>query len=480
MKKSTTSVIASVFSLVLISTGTMGQDTPLEIEIPSSGINKEALVAEVAAACPIRWENLKDEVLPETDVSDVWLGDAEDKQAFEDWVSTTNPDAELADIEAMVNDFIFVANECISRRISLLTALLDTLPQDVVAAIANLDYDESLLPDDGYSIGDIRETGRLDPSPGWMILFGQTIGSDASTADYRGDILEELFYIAKNWKPNQGDEDWIGGDIVFLPDMRSNIRYNNIGKNLAFSINGDHLLDGSLSAINKEIKYSFDQDVALGFSQTVGTVLNPGLSCKAILEELGAADDGSYWIDVPGDNINKGTKVYCDMTTNGGGWTMVAYLNDGAPANFFGNIHNENHYSESREEIDNTYSLGIMDHMDDTELMITFDSPDPAIAIQTNKVIQFSYPVDTGFFNNGPFPCLEPVGLLGFRVGLDGDYDDEWSVSSCTSSEAYLKHSSGPKENIFKMELGRDGFWDSRFSTDDSGNWGHTAWFYVR
>ncbi len=52
-----------------------------------------------------------------------------------------------------------------------------------------------------------------------------------------------------------------------------------------------------------------------------GTANNPGQSCKDVLTKMPASKDGPYYVTMLDGKIQQ---VVCDMTTEGGGWTVIA------------------------------------------------------------------------------------------------------------------------------------------------------------
>jgi hypothetical protein len=63
----------------------------------------------------------------------------------------------------------------------------------------------------------------------------------------------------------------------------------------------------------------------IGPDPTLGSKTNPAKSCKALLEAKASLGDGSYWLDPDGSGPVAAFPAFCDMTTDGGGWTRVGY-----------------------------------------------------------------------------------------------------------------------------------------------------------
>ena len=70
----------------------------------------------------------------------------------------------------------------------------------------------------------------------------------------------------------------------------------------------------------------------------LGTESTPGLSCKNILDNGNSEGNKIYWIDPDGaGGTSSAFEVYCDMTTDGGGWTLVTRFVKGDTSTFTNN-----------------------------------------------------------------------------------------------------------------------------------------------
>ena len=158
-----------------------------------------------------------------------------------------------------------------------------------------------------------RDGLEVDSSPEWTtdgnlgsVPDSGTVTLTIGASDAEGDVT---YAIVEHNLPNEPSIDPSTGELSFEPE--------EVNEATEYTITVS-ATDESQNSNTITREFTITVTDCGGMSQSA-----PAQSCRVIKDLNCGSSDGLYWIDPDGGDTSNAFQAHCDMTRDGGGWTLV-------------------------------------------------------------------------------------------------------------------------------------------------------------